>query len=78
VQPDPKLGVRVFGGSASGSVRVALDNGKRLEAAPEFKNQDQIETSGYDTKPTRFEIRATSTDGSVNVASVPAAPLHRQ
>lgn len=76
IQPDPSLGVRAWGGANKGAARVAIDNGiKRENVAGEFRNQDQAESAGYDGKPFRVEVRATSEHGKVNIASIPAAPL---
>src|SRR5574341_31182 len=76
IQPAPSLGVPAWGGANNGAVRVAIDKGvKRDTAAGEFRNQDQVESPGYDNKPIRVEVRATSGHGKVNLASIPAAPL---
>jgi hypothetical protein len=76
IQPDPSLGVRAWGGANNGAVRVAIDKGmKRDGAVGEFRNQDQMESIGYNDKPIRFEVRAISGHGKVNLASIPAAPL---
>lgn len=79
VQPEPSLGVRALGGSNNGTVRVGIDDGtKREPVTKEFRNQDQVESNGYDRKAIRAEIRATSEHGNVNVTSVPAAALRPQ
>jgi hypothetical protein len=76
VQPDPSLGVRAWGGSNSGEVRVAIDKGvKRDGGVGEFRSQDHAESLDYDGKPIRVEVRAISGHGKVNIASIPAAPL---
>ena len=76
VQPEPSLGVRALGGSNNGTVRIGIDDGtKREPVTKEFRNQDQVESNGYDRKAIRAEIRATSEHGNVNVTSVPAAAL---
>ena len=76
IQPNPSLGVRAWGGANNGAVRVSIDGGvKRDGAVGEFRNQDQMESSGYNDKPIRVEARAISTHGKVNIASIPAAPL---
>ncbi len=57
-------------------MRVAIDKGvKRDMAAGEFRQQEQMESPGYDGKPIRVEVRATSGHGKVNLDSTPAAPL---
>jgi len=76
VQPDPVLGVRAWAGANNGPARVAIDRGvKRDGAGGTFRNQEQVESAGYDRKPIRLEVRAASEHGKVNVASIPAAPL---
>jgi hypothetical protein len=79
IRPDPSLGMRVLGGANNGTVFLAVDEGvKRQVAASEYKTQDQVESSGYDGKPVRLDVRATSTRGNVNVASIPAVPLRKK
>jgi hypothetical protein len=76
IQPHPSLGVRALAGSNSSTARVAIDREVRREGiAGEFRNQDQAESRGYDSKPIRAEVRATTEHGKVAVASMPAAPL---
>src|SRR5262245_7942272 len=76
IQPDPSLGVRAWGGANNGAVRVAIDKGvKRDGVVGEFRNQDQMESPGYNDKPIRVEVRAISGHGKINLASIPAAPL---
>jgi hypothetical protein len=75
IQPDPSVGVRAWGGSDQGAVRVAIDGGVQRDRAGDGpRNQDQAESPGYAGKPVRVEVRASSTHGKVNVASVPSAP----
>jgi len=57
------------GGSFHGRV------GDKFMGTREFRNQEQVESPGYDRKPVRADIRATTGHGNVSVASVPAAPL---
>jgi hypothetical protein len=76
IQPAPSLGVRAWVGANNGGVRVAIDQGVKREGRTEgFQNQDHVESSGYEQKPIRIDLRAISRHGKVNVASIPAAPL---
>jgi hypothetical protein len=76
VQPDPSLGVRALAGSNNGTVRIAIDKGLPREGvAKTFQKQEQVESPGYEGKPVRIEIRATTDHGKVVVAAMPAAPL---
>ncbi len=79
IQPAPDLGVEGLGQSGSGQVRVGLDAGASLLVVPDsvVRVQQHAATAGYAEKAIRLQVIARSPTGSVNVVSVPAAPLHK-
>jgi hypothetical protein len=77
IQPGPDVGVRALGQSNEGQVGIAIDGGVAIAAAGDstFRVQRAMSTGGFEAKATRVEIRAASGHGTVNIASIPAAPL---
>ena len=77
IQPAPDVGVKALGESNSGRLSIGLDGGEAEEAPGDstFNNRGLVTTAGYDSKPIKLEVRAAATNGSVNIASIPAAPL---
>jgi hypothetical protein len=77
IQPSPDLGVRALGQANEGQVNIRID-GAVAETPPidsTFRVQSSFSTSGIESKPIRIDIRAASVHGTVNIASIPAAPL---
>lgn len=80
IQPSPELGVRALGQANEGQVNIAIDGGV-AEAAPtdsSFRTRRSSSTAGIESRTVRFAIRAASVHGTVNIASIPAAPLTRR
>jgi hypothetical protein len=77
IQPSPDVGVRALGQSNDGQVTIGIDGGLALTPASDsaYRIQRAMNTAGYESKATRVEIRAASGHGTVNVVSIPAAPL---
>lgn len=80
IQPAPNLGVRATGESNDGRVTVGLDGGAVTDSAATatFRVRRSAVTAGFEGKPVQITIRASSGPGSVNIASVPSAPLPRR
>jgi hypothetical protein len=80
IQPHPELGVRALGESNDDRLRVAIDGGTATEPGGEssYRVRRQAESSGFQTKPLRLVIHATSGPGRVHIASIPSAPLPRR
>jgi hypothetical protein len=77
IQPSPDVGVRALGQSNDGQVSIGIDGGVALTPASDsaYRIQRAMNTAGYESKATRVEIRAASGHATVNVVSIPAAPL---
>lgn len=77
VQPAPDLGVKALGESDTGRVTIGLDGGVAGEARGDsaFRVRRLFSTAGYDSKPVRIDVRASTATGNVSIASIPAAPL---
>ncbi|HEY7544029.1 MAG TPA: hypothetical protein VID27_04060, partial [Blastocatellia bacterium] len=77
VQPAPNVGVKALGESNTGRVTIGLDGGVIGEAAgaSAFQVRRFSSTTGYDSKPIRIDILASTGTGNVNIASIPAARL---
>jgi hypothetical protein len=75
VQPHPQLGVKAFAGGAR-TARVAIDRGVPGEPADsQYARQAQQESREYTIRPLRVDIHAVSSHGSVDVVSIPSAPI---
>ena len=80
IQPSPELGVRALGQANEGAVSITIDGAVAETAPPDstFREQRAFTTAGMESRNVQLAIRASSTHGTVNVASVPAAPLARR
>jgi hypothetical protein len=77
VQPAPDLGVQAVGESNDGRVTVGIDGGTPGDSSstPQFRMRRSAATTGFESKPVRMTVRATSGSGSVHITSIPNAPL---
>lgn len=77
IQPSPDVGVQALGESNDGQVTIGIDGGVAMTpmGSSTFRTQRAMSTAAFESKATRVEIRAASAHGTVNVVSIPAAPL---
>ena len=78
VQPAPDVGVRALGESMTGQLTISIDEGIAgdPEGESKFNVRGLVSSPGFDIKPLRLDLHAMS-NGNVNIASIPAAPLAR-
>ncbi len=77
VHPAPDVGVKALGESNTGRVTIGLDGGVAGEAVGNsaFRVRRLFSTTGYDSKPIKIEVQASTATGNVSIVSIPAAPL---
>jgi hypothetical protein len=76
-QPAPDLGVQAVGETSTGRVEIRLDDGVAGDSLGNaaFGIRRSFSTAGFEAKPVKIMVRASSGSGSINIASMPAARL---
>jgi hypothetical protein len=78
IQPHPRLGVRAVAASGAGTARVQVDGASARDTTiSTFRTAFVVESPNFTSLERRLRVVATSSHGAVNLASMPAAPLHR-
>src|SRR5215510_676819 len=77
IQPAPDVGVKALGESNRGRVSILIDEGVAEDPQGEstFSTRGLVSSPGFEAKRVKLEVHAASTNGSVNIASIPAAAL---
>ena len=77
IQPAPDAGVKALGEAKAGQVSIGIEGGVAEDLAEDttFPVRGLISSPDFETKRVKIEVHAASTNGSVNIASLPAAPL---
>ena len=77
IQPAPELGVRALAESNSERVRVGIDGGVAGDSSSNatFRVRRTVSSAAFEAKRVKIEVHAASGPGSVNITSIPAAPL---
>ncbi|HEU5236892.1 MAG TPA: hypothetical protein VFU37_07110 [Pyrinomonadaceae bacterium] len=77
IQPAPDAGVKALGEAKTGQISIGIEGGVAEDLAEDttFPVRGLISSPDFETKRVKIEVHAASTNGSVNIASLPAAPL---
>jgi hypothetical protein len=80
VQPSSELGIRAIGQANVGRVNIGIDGGvaDSVPVDSTFRVQRAMRSPALERSVVRVEVRASSTHGTVHIASIPSAPLMRR